>query len=403
MTFAVALAVALDPAAWVPARWPSNDPTSLALLERSPINYLIAPGAGEAFRVAARVRNIEVVDGIPLHPRHALPFDSSAPFLATDQAVWPGINTKDDEQTAMPSGAPWIDTNAGFLRFARTLTAKPIWLANPPPVGTILPVERYLQAIADAATHGARWVVTLDGDFAKRLLARDFKALKDWDRLQAQLRFHEERREWRFHASAGKLAVIHGVAEGALLSGGTLDMISSKHTPFRVVPAGRLDIAGLNGADTAIDFARQSTATLVEFTRRGGTLLSAAPGWKMPAPKPNQVTLDKADVEKLDAIWKEVNAVTGRKNFGVRLFNVSSMLSNFTVSTGGRQLVLQLANYSNYSAEDITAHLLSGIVKATLFAPDAAPVPLTLFPTDDGTGVEIPRVGVVAAIVFERR
>ena len=67
---------------------------------------------------------------------------------------------------------------------------------------------------------------------------------------------------------------------------------------------------------------------LRDFTRGGGTLLTAPPGWKFPPQRPGQIKLDDKEVEKIDAIWKEVNSMTGRHNLGARLFNVASVLSS---------------------------------------------------------------------------
>jgi hypothetical protein len=39
-----------------------------------------------------------------------------------------------------------------------------VWIAVEPPPKAIYSVERYLQAIGDAAINGARWVVALDDD-----------------------------------------------------------------------------------------------------------------------------------------------------------------------------------------------------------------------------------------------
>ena len=395
---------------WVPARWPSSDPKSLDLLEKAAINCLVVPAeTNAAFRDAAQTRKLQLAvlgKDVPLFPRNKLPLDSKEPVIATEQAVWPGINTTDDENKAMPSGAPWIDTNQGFLRFARAATRSTVWLANQPPKGTIIPVERYLQAIADAAAVGARWVVSFDDDFSKRLLAREEKALKDWQRINDLLRFYENHPEWRNFRPAGQLSVIQDVASGGLLSGGVLDMISTRHTPVRPIPGSKMAQDSFQGATIAVNVDPGSLSTdqkamVTRFTRGGGTILQAPPGWKMPEPRPDQVTLDKTDVEKLDQIWKEVNGMIGRRNLGARLFNVSSMLSDLTVSADEQQMALYLINYASYAAEDITAHLLGKFSKATLYTPEEPPKTLHLFEVEDGTGAEIPKISVAGTIVFE--
>src|SRR5205085_736611 len=103
-----------------------------------------------------------------------------------------------------PSGSAWIDTNAGFLRAARARGNATVWIANLPPPKTVITGERYLQVIGDAAMVGARWVVALDDDFARRLHEKDPSALNNWKRMAQLLQFFENHREWRTMQPAGK-------------------------------------------------------------------------------------------------------------------------------------------------------------------------------------------------------
>lgn len=422
---AALLLLALSPADWVPMRWISPDPASLDLLKGSPINCIVVEPATATieFKRAAKSRNIDVIamgdaakraaarqaeiPFVETATRGTLKLDSKEPIIATEQGVWAGINTSADDAKAMPSGAPWIDTNAGFLRFARASVKAPIWIANQPPSGSVITAERYIQAVADAASIGGRWVVSLDAGFAKQLLARNQKALADWTRIGGVLRFYEEHRNWNAYVPTGQMAVVQDVATGGLLSGGVLDMIATKHTPVRSVPVTVMKQTSFSGAKMAVNtdptgLSADQKTILQQFTRAGGTVLSAPPGWKMPTPRPDQVTLDKGDIEKLDQIWKEVNSMTNRQNLGARLFNVSSMLSNMTASEDGKQVVLQLVNYSDYPIEDITVHLLGKFGKATLYTPENLAKKLDLFEVDEGSGAEISKIISVGALVFER-
>ena len=70
-------------------------------------------------------------------------------------------------------------------------------MAVDPPAGKIYPADRYLQAVGDAAIAGARWIVSLDKDLERRLLAREPAAVRTWQRIGAYLKYFEEHREWR--------------------------------------------------------------------------------------------------------------------------------------------------------------------------------------------------------------
>jgi hypothetical protein len=404
---------------WVPAHWFSKDPATLGLLESTPVNCLIleAPLWSQPFADRAAEKGIVVLkldsdtarsaDGkaaVAFTTRAGMSLDAS--IVATTQGVWPGIRVEETTTHAAPSGAPWIDTNTGFLRYARAATRAPVWIANRMPGEARQPVERYLAAIGDAGMTGARWVLDFDREFARKLEAGDKAAIADWARIVAHVKFYESHKEWREYGPRSTLALVEGPASGALLSGGILDMIATKHTPVIPLPTREFDSATLVRSKMAVNADPDSLderhkEILKSYTRAGGMLLTGPPGWKFPSLKPDQLVLEKDDLTKLDEIWKELNSLTGRRNLGARLFNVSSMLSNLIESADGKRVVLHLVNYSDYPVENVTAHVLGTFKKATLLRPDAPPKELEIYPVEDGIGIDIPQVGALAAVVLE--
>ena len=125
------------------------------------------------------------------------------------------------------------------------------------------------------------------------------------------------------------------------------------------------------------------------------------PGWKFPPQREDQITLDKENVEKLDQIWKEVNSMTGRYNLGARLFNVASVLSFMAGNAAGTQVLLHLVNYSDYDVENVTVHLSGKWKSVKLLAPGKEPRALAVFETEDGTGVEIDKMGIIGTLLAE--
>ncbi len=442
-----------QPADWVPVRWPWADTRSLELLAQSPINCLllgsyppdlvaaaadrglvtlavIAPGgdpvAAARQALAAKVTGLvlegefaeatlsrlrEVAGAAPvveLAPRNRLRLGSRAPILGTYQGVWPGITVEDEgAKKAGPTASVWIDTNTGFIRAVRAWGDSAIWIANQPPPKTLVTGARYLQVIADAAISGGRWVIAFDADFAGRLAKREADTMSDWRRINSLLRYFEAHPEWRAMRSGGKLAVVQDEGQGGLVSGGILDMIAVKHTPLRPIPRERLTPDSLAGAAVAVNvdadgLTPDQKEALRAFTRSGGTLLTGPPGWKDPAPGAGKITLERAQLERLNDIWRDVNATVGRRNLGVRLFNVSSMLSNLLASPDGKTAVLHLVNFSDYPVENVTAQFLGNYKHATLLAPDSAPAPLEIYQTEDGGGVDIAKVSVCATVRLEQ-
>lgn len=457
--FAALLFVA-SMAEWVPARWPSGDPATLDHLSNSRINCLLLeqkhwstpfitkaasmqiallgvvhPGGdtaqslrtakeqklagavlegdfakadAEAARAAAKSLDLALIE---LPSRRGINFtgDPNA-ILGTTQGLWPGIRPVDekDKSHAAPSGGPWIETNGGFLRFARAMHAGPFWMANLPPEGQAIPVDRYLQAIGDAAMTGSRWVIALDSGFSKRLFANDAAAVSDWKRIVQHVAFYEKFPESRTMPPYAQLAVLQDAASGALLSGSVLDMIGVKHTPVRPVPVGSLSKDALGKATMAVNLDPESLTpeqkeALKAFQRAGGTVLNGPPGWKMPASSKNNLTVDESEVEKLDQIWKDTNTMINRRNLGVRLFNVSSMLSYLQAAPDGKRALLHLVNYSGYPVENVAAHVLGKYKKAWIDTPDGKRKALELYEAEEGegVGVELDLVPSCAIVTLE--
>jgi len=442
------------PQAWVPMRWPWQSTRSLDLLAGTPINCLlleadspelvaaaskrdlvtlarIAPGGDTV--AAARAALGHGVAGIALEgsfdegvvaavraeagsrpvieiaARSRLRLGSAAPVLATWQGVWPGIPAEDHGHSRMagPSASAWIDTNTGFIRAVRAWGGSAVWIANTPPAGEVVTAERYLDAIADAAISGGRWVVALDRDFAARLAAGDEKARHDWQRMAALLAYFERHPEWRAMREAGKLAVVQDPAKGGLLSGGILDMMAAKHTPVTPVPPERLTPQTLSGASVAVNVDQGALTppeetVLRDFAHSGGTVLTSPAGFQDERPPGDSITLSKAELERFNDIWRDVNSLVGRQNLGVRLFNVSSMLSNVLASADSKTEIVHLVNYSDYPVDHVTVQFLGNYRRATLLTPEGEEKPLEVYSAEEASAVDIDKVVVCATLKLEQ-
>jgi hypothetical protein len=444
-------AAAPPPSAWVPVRWPWADTRSLELLAGTPVNCVLLQSPTPELVAAAQARGVVAlalvtpggdgavdralaakVDGVVLEgefpegtaaaittrnsgvtvieltSRNRLPLGSAAPVLGTYQGVWPGITADDGgAKKSGPTSSVWIDTNTGFLRAVRAWGNPTVWIANQPPPKTAVTATRYLQVIADAGISGARWVVAFDDDLASRLAAREEAAIGTWKRIAGLLAYFERHPEWRAMRESGLLAVVQDPGKGGLLSGGILDMIAVKHTPVRPIPRQQLSAEALAGTTMAVNvdaaaLTPEQKEILRTFTRGGGTLLTGPPGWKDPTAAAGSITLEKEELERLNDIWRDVNSMIGRRNMGVRLFNVSSMLSNYLAAPGGKTAIVHLVNYSDYPVENVAMHYLEEFKHATLITPGGADKPLEVYKTEEGWGVDVDRVGVCATIRLEQ-
>jgi len=96
-----------------------------------------------------------------------------------------------------------------------------------------------------------------------------------------------------------------------------------------------------------------------------------------------------------------VEVTVGRNNYGMRVFNGVGLLSTpYQLPDNGGLLVL-LANYTDYPAEDITLHMLGRWKKATLTTPGGASETLMMYPVKENTAIEIPKLPRMGAIRIE--
>lgn len=432
-----------------PARWRDPAPETLELLRGTPINCLLAEEpawrreligrAHEAgMLVLASVRSGDLdaarraleagADGIAAEgprsaemaawarehgrllieivPRAELRFDPGQKVIATYEGLWAGVRVEKDETKAQPTGGPWIETNTGFLRFARA-AAPPgaaLWMAHRAPAEP-QPVSRYVQQIADAASCGARWVLDFDAGFWRSLRAGEEKGRRDWGRLVAAMRFLDERRDILGWPEAGALAVVMDERSGALVSGGIIDMITAKHIPLQIAPPARL--AGLAGEvrtlltidpDTLTEEQREAARAVA---RRGATLVNGPAGWKLESPPRGQITYTDEQVKQLDQIWREVNSIIGRRNYGVRVFGAPGMLSTLKESKDDGKWALLLVNYTDYPVENIALHFPFRVQRARLSSPQGEGAP-EAYETEEGSGLDLARVTDLALVTFER-
>jgi len=264
-----------------------------------------------------------------------------------------------------------------------------------------------LQAVGDAAIAGARWIVSLDKDLERRLLAREPAAMRVWQRIAGYLRYFEKHKEWRDYNPHSRLALVQDKDNGGLLSAGLLDMISFQHTPVRVIPRRRLSEQELRGVGIVLNVdatpvTPEEGRSLESFTKAGGTLLAPPAGWKFPPIPENQITPGRRQLEQLEPMWEVVYRATVRKNFGVRLFNVASSVAALRANPDETSLLIHILNFTDFAGESITIHALGKWKRARLYSPEAPVKTLEVYEIPEGTGIDLDRMPVFATIRLDK-
>jgi hypothetical protein len=366
---------------FVPLRWPSawKDAGPLELLRNTRINCLIFddPAAAAAVRGPAAEAKLEIAlwseaaaSGIAAAPLSEMKWDSAAPVLAIADATWPGIRIEDKAGGVHggPTGAPWVDANGWAVQVARAAAPeKTIWLASTPPERTFaLRPRSYVLPIADAAAHGAKWIIALDDGMARSLASRGPAALAVWSEMMRAVDFFESHREWRDLPSAAALGAISDFSgPNEFLAAEFLNLAARRNLLCRALLKTRpLDFYGLTSIIYLDEQAppAQLRDQLLRFVQRGGLLISRfaiavgaplrcdIPGYRMSAVGKGRAATATSGWDDPWALATDAQVLTSRRDDPVRLYNPGGVGLNVQ-GTAARQIV-HLVNYSLARAGD---------------------------------------------------
>ncbi|MBI3665343.1 MAG: hypothetical protein HY236_03825 [Acidobacteria bacterium] len=375
--------------------------------------------AGERF--GERVREALAGKGkaavvFPITSLERLWREGQGPVLAVSDSLWPRVRvfSEGSSVTSGPSGDPWIDANGWRVRSLRARAGgRPVWLGHKPEKPG---PEEYLRAVADAALAGGRWIVSLDDELRAGLYQKQPEVLATWRRLAAYLNFFEEHAEWRRLSPRARLAIVlHGAGENSALSGEVLNLFSRRHMPYRIIDRRDLSRAALSGTETvvAVDLEPPTAAErqmLADFAAAGG-LVVAGPSWARGAAATQAYSVEMAGRGRMaiyskaipdpDTLSLDVLRLVGKEKLGLRLYNVSPILSDFASDSSGKRVLLGLLNYSEYPVESVTARISGEFRSARLYSPEAAVSDLPLEKTPQGVEIVIPQLSICAAVLLE--
>ena len=453
-------------------RW--QDPASLAVVQGTPVNCLVVGWAsglpadagqqqalkplidqgrqagldfvglveGEANRpaavAAAQAAGLSAVamDGnppgsagvpvIPWNKSTEVRGTASSTVLGIADGLWPGI-PPGAPVLGGPTTLPWVDSNGAAIRIARALEPdKGVWIGFDPPRQATLAAEAYMLAVADSASYGARWVVSLDDQLRADLTARKQPAVDTWKKVTATLAFFEQHKQARTYQPAGVLAVVSNFAGPDWDAGkDALNSLPRLRQPFRVIARSRAAGASFTGLQ-AIYYVDQEAPDpelrrkLMAFANGGGALF-APYKWPNPegAPAPAEpyllFTVRSVGKGRL-AVCKEerpeayntvadIQVIMSHRNDILRLYSASSANGFYQTSAQGGQGVIHLLNYACRPGSDGPLFYVRDQYKsARLVSPElTSPATLQLAAQEEG-GAELflPRLSVYGAIELEK-
>jgi len=365
--------------------------------------------------------------GISVIPRSEsakLQWKAASSVLSISDGKWPGI-PQDMMQAGGPTNLPWVDSNGSVLRIARALApSKSIWVEFDPPAAAQT-AEAYQLAVADPASYGARWVISLNDALRSDLAANKQPALDSWKKAVAIVTFFEKHTQARSYHQAGPLAVISNFAGSNWNSSEeAVNILPRIREPFKTVARQRAVSASFDGLQ-AIYYVDEDAPEpalrqkLLDFAKAGGTLFVPY-NWKNPEGPPTKaepyfifnlhtlgkgrLAVCKEDTPDTYDTVEDIQTILSHRNDVIRLYNASSMNYFYQASAQGKQGVIHLLNYSRRPASDGPLFYMKKPYRsARLVSPElASPVELQWVAQEaGGSELSLPKISVYGAVELE--
>jgi hypothetical protein len=286
-------------------------------------------------------------------------------FLGVSGLVWPGIreaHPRDVDAASGPTGPPWLDSNAWYVRLARSLLSpKSLWLGfDPPELGQPLSETAYLQAIADTSVFGGRWLVSLDPHLRAGLSQRASAAETTWRGMAQGLAFFEAHRDWTGYVPEGQLGVVSDYAGGdEFLSFEVLNLLARQGSLYRILDKRRALAASFDGLDAILyvdSTAPESAlaAKLDAFADAGGTLIAPAfwpargapddsawfPRFRVLRTGRGRLAVARAEVADPYVLADDAQLLMSHRHDRVRVFNPGTAQFHYVLGIDGRGGIL---------------------------------------------------------------
>lgn len=326
---------------------------------------------------------------------------SPSPFVGDLEGVWPGMKLSAqvgpegevDAETG-PTSAPWLDSNAWYVRLARTLLSpSAIWLAfEPPAIARPVPATAYVQAIADSEVFGARWLVSLDPHLRRGLSDGQAAALDTWRAIGRALAFFRKHGAWAGYEPAGQVGVVSDYAgANEFLAFETVNLLARQSSLYEVVEKRRALEARLGELDAVLyaDADRPGAdlvARLYAFAEAGGTLITQ-PGWeprgvaieddwtprfRVSRYGQGRVAVAREPLENPQELAEDAQLLMSHRRDRVRVFNQGTGLWHYATSPDGRAGVLHAFLFPTpFPLMPMTVWFRQPWASARLFTPAA--------------------------------
>jgi hypothetical protein len=397
----------------IPMRWPAEwtEPSRLEILKGTVVNCLVG----------------EEQPPFPLGDIEFLKLDPDQPpdGVQLVEGAWPGVQASEssgDSADSGPTGAPWVDSNAGPVRLHQALEPdKKVWLTyRAPEKSEVVPLSIFPRPVAEAEAYNAHWVVDLHDSVRAGIENGNSEAMATWKQMMRVLEFASEHSEWSSWQPHAALAVVSDFeGENEFMAAEFLNLAPRRHLAYRVVrkaDAVEASFANQKGI-VYVDVAPPEGPVgkkLMDFAAGGGLLiLPARPdelagepeqrrGYQVFSHGKGRVAVPVEEWYDPYLLAAEVHLLLSHREDVVRIWNGGMMNSHYVLSPDGSRGVVHLVEYggSRSRYRDITIGFGEPYESAKVFTLEDTK---TVKPVKTRLGVEIPmpHFSVYAAVEVE--
>lgn len=361
---------------WTPMRWPSawKDPSALSLLIGTAVDCLLVEKGDELEPVRSRARQEGFKVTEPNSPLSG---------ITVIDGEWPGVKLSrggdPDQVSAGPTGAPWIDSNGWKIRLAAaTHPDSAVWVNASPRENTRTTASSYLIAVADAAAHGGRWVISLNTQLAAGIVARKPESLEVWKKTAAAAGFFAARKAWAGYAPQAVVGVVSDFSgENEFFNHELLNLLPRAGQHYRILPKDRVsdssfdDLRALIWADAGpppLALRRR----ILAFVEAGGMLITVPKWGEVPATPAKvgehprfslralgkgRVAVANADPDDPYVFANDSAVLVSHRHDLVRFWNGGAAGSYYTMAPGRKQALVHLLFYTYRGPDSATVRV----------------------------------------------
>ena len=405
---------------WTPMRWPGawKDPSALDLLKGTAINYLLIEKGDDLGPIAARAQqeSFRVVEAA-----------SPPSGVTVVEGEWPGVKLTEsgamDHASAGPTGIPWVDANGWKIRLTAALHPESEVWVDSPPRKLRLYTESYVVAVAEAAAHGGRWIISLDSRLAEGIAGREAEALKTWKKVTGTAGFFAARKVWSDYLPEAVLGIISDFSgTNEFTTHEILNLVARANQQYRIILKGKVPESCFNGIRAVLYADDQPPAPVLReqilaFVRAGGMLITGPKWGQLPgAPAKGdghprydmrvlgrgRLAVARPDFEDPYLVANDSVVLVSHRYDMVRFWNGGAVGSYFTMAPGRKRAVLQMLFYAGARFGKPTVRVTGQYRTVKLWVLDQpSPRQVGMEIQKDAVELHLPPISQYAAVELE--